>query len=46
MFDNKLYDACIEGGVFLRDTYIGERYTLRVLKMELFEAVYRELRIF
>ncbi|WHE27049.1 putative DNA-binding protein [Infectious spleen and kidney necrosis virus] len=45
MSDNKLYDACIEGGVPLRDTHTGERHTPRVLKMELLEAVHRELRI-
>ncbi|ADE34402.1 ORF57L [Turbot reddish body iridovirus] len=45
MSDNRLYDACIEGGVPLRDTHTGERNTPRVLKMELLEAVLRELRI-
>ncbi|UVC57235.1 hypothetical protein [Red seabream iridovirus] len=45
MSDSRLYDACIEGGVPLRDTHTGERNTPRVLKMELLEAVHRELRI-
>ncbi|AVR29712.1 hypothetical protein [South American cichlid iridovirus] len=45
MSDNRLYDACIEGGVPLRDTHTGERNTPRVLKMELLEVVHRELRI-